>query len=75
VKLEDLFETVTGMEITDEASVIAVLPPTVAESRKRRLAALRRKRAQTDPSPRDGGRASDRVNTKTAIFGRRPTGL
>lgn len=51
VTLEDLFETVMGMEITDEAEAIAALRPAVAELRKRRLAALRRKRAQTDPSP------------------------
>ncbi len=44
VSLEDLFEAILGMEITDEADAIASLRPAVAAARRRRLAKLRRAR-------------------------------
>ncbi|MBS0315716.1 MAG: DUF21 domain-containing protein [Proteobacteria bacterium] len=46
VTLEDMLETILGMEITDEADAIASLRPAVAQSRKRRAERLRRQRAR-----------------------------
>jgi CBS domain containing-hemolysin-like protein len=50
VTLEDLFETILGMEITDEADAIAKLRPAVSDMRKRRLDRLRRKRVEASGS-------------------------
>lgn len=41
VTLEDLLETLTGIEITDEAEDIAALRPAAEDARRRRIAALR----------------------------------
>ncbi|MBS0222545.1 MAG: DUF21 domain-containing protein [Proteobacteria bacterium] len=49
VTLEDLFETILGMEITDEAEAIAGLRPIVTNLRKHRLARLRRPRTDLEP--------------------------
>lgn len=49
VTLEDLLEAILGMEITDEAAAIASLRPAVAESRRRRIDHLRRRRMQQRP--------------------------
>ncbi|WP_298356548.1 CNNM domain-containing protein [Rhodoblastus sp.] len=46
VTIEDLLEAILGMEITDEAEAVAKLRPAVAESRRRRVARLRRKRTR-----------------------------
>jgi CBS domain containing-hemolysin-like protein len=50
VSLEDILEALLGLEITDEPQTVAHLRPAVAQSRRRRNEALRRKRnAQTAP--------------------------
>jgi CBS domain containing-hemolysin-like protein len=46
VTLEDLFETILGTEITDEADAIATLRPAVTEARKNRLEKLQQRRRQ-----------------------------
>lgn len=49
VTLEDMLEAILGMEITDEAEVVATQRPAVAKSRKHRAEQLRRKRARQNP--------------------------
>ena len=51
VTLEDLLETLLGMEITDEAEAVEKLRPAIAHSRKHRGLALRRRRASQIPEP------------------------
>ncbi len=46
VTLEDLFEVILGMEITDEADAVAILRPAVAEARQRRFRRLHGHRMQ-----------------------------
>lgn len=54
VTLEDIFEAILGIEITDESEFITALRPKVAHSRKRRSENLRSQRAkrQNDSPPR-----------------------
>lgn len=51
VTLEDLFEAILGMEITDEADAIAGLRPAVADLRRRRLDRLRRRQTEASEPP------------------------
>jgi CBS domain containing-hemolysin-like protein len=50
VTLEDLFEAILGVEITDEAETIVRLRPAVSAHRKSRLAKLRKRQVEDEAS-------------------------